>query len=237
MTDEPTTPPEPDPTEPPAAPQPSGDPNPPEDEEDASEGRTADSGDPDTEDVNDRERHPGPMVVARTDDGRVRLRDGRVIVLESTVVPPGGGVARRCQAIATRFDVDPTGAAAGQCTKPAKIPTDVCRSHGAATPQSLERARRMLIDAAPYVAERLVGLALDKRSKDADAIRAADSVLDRAALARQSNVQMDVAAARQSIAERLDSMGDGGPAALEGAESPGEGTDPHDEGSVESPAE
>ncbi|MGH3477629.1 MAG: hypothetical protein ACRDQD_12405, partial [Nocardioidaceae bacterium] len=144
----------------------------------------------------------------------VRLRDDRTIVLEATRPGPNGGVAARCQAIAARFDRDPSGALAGQCTHPSHRGSTVCASHGATAPQVVAAARRRLAEASGDVAERLVGLALDGKVKDGDTLRAIDSVLDRAGVPRATAIE--VGQTRSGIGERLDAL------ELGAAESPGE---------------
>lgn len=222
MTPEPTDPPSRDDTTPPADEQTPRQGTPAETEDDVSETLSEPPSDPaDDDEAMDRPRD-GALVIARS-EGRVRLRDNRVIVLEDTMSVPNGGVAARCQAIAGRFDVDPSGKAAGQCERAARRGFRVCPMHGAGPTQALARARRQLVEAAPMMVETLVGLALDGRTKDTDRLRAIDSALDRAALARQSDVRMDVGQIRQDITGRLDAIQEpSGPAAIEQAESPGE---------------
>jgi hypothetical protein len=56
----------------------------------------------------------------------------------------------------------------------------VCRIHGGAAPQVIAAAKLRLALAADAVAERLVKVALSKRTKDSDVIAAAKDLLDRA---------------------------------------------------------
>jgi hypothetical protein len=56
----------------------------------------------------------------------------------------------------------------------------VCRVHGGAAPQVVAAAKLRLALAADAVAERLVTIALSKRTRDSDVIAAAKDLLDRA---------------------------------------------------------
>lgn len=76
------------------------------------------------------------------------------------------------------------------CAKPSMNGGVACASHGGLTPQSLASAKARLLAAADSVVARLIGLALSPDVLDADAIKAINSILDRAGI--RAGVDIDI---------------------------------------------
>lgn len=76
------------------------------------------------------------------------------------------------------------------CMKPPMAGGIACASHGGMTPQSLSAAKERLLASADAVVGRLIGIALGRDTLDTDAIRAINSILDRAGI--RAGVDIDL---------------------------------------------
>lgn len=76
------------------------------------------------------------------------------------------------------------------CARVSSLGAVVCSAHGGLTPQSLQAAKTRLLLAAEPVVARLISIALDPSVLDADAIKAINSVLDRAGI--RAGVDIDL---------------------------------------------
>ena len=109
---------------------------------------------------------------------------------ETQMVGPG----RRCSAHSKTGE---------RCKNKAVPGANVCRFHGGAAPQVKRRAALRLLElvepAVATLAREMAGA-----DKSSDRQRAANSILDRAGIARSQ--QVDVGTANQMLAERLDAL-------------------------------
>lgn len=99
-----------------------------------------------------------------------------------------------------------------QCSSPSRQTGDrcgqiaipggtVCKWHGGGNPNVKARANLRLLDAVEPSLARLVKIVSNPKSRDSDAIRAGNSLLDRAGVVRRTDV--DPAAATALLVERL----------------------------------
>lgn len=93
-----------------------------------------------------------------------------------------------------------------QCRKWAMYGTTVCGTHGGRAPQSRAKAMQRLADAAPQIAERLIGLAQNKLKDGTKVgayaqVQAANSVLDRVGVTAPKDVTVTVKPFEAMLAE------------------------------------
>lgn len=104
--------------------------------------------------------------------------------------------------------VDITGAL---LTRPcAKTPIKggiVCTAHGGLTPQSLASAKQRLMAASDAVVGRLIGLALSPQTLDADAIKAINSILDRAGIRAGVDIDLKTPEWQEMLKEMFEKEG------------------------------
>lgn len=103
-------------------------------------------------------------------------------------------------------------AATSRTGKPCQFPPipggAVCRFHGGAAPQVRRKAMLRLLELVDPAVATMARIMVDTNAKDADRLRAAENVLDRAGLGRQVDV-VDLETAKDLLFERLLSLRDG----------------------------
>lgn len=98
----------------------------------------------------------------------------------------------RCHAHKTNGEPCPQWAMRGQ---------KVCRTHGGASPQAQRRARMRVIELLEPAVAVTARIMADNNAKDADRLRAAESILDRGGMPR--GVEVNVDEAREILRLRL----------------------------------
>lgn len=79
-----------------------------------------------------------------------------------------------------------------RCRLPSALGSNVCRSHGAAAPQTRAKAKRRLEQASDVLVQRLLQFALDGDVADNVALQAIRDALDRAGLGAKQAVEVSV---------------------------------------------
>jgi hypothetical protein len=79
-----------------------------------------------------------------------------------------------------------------RCRLPSALGSNVCRSHGAAAPQTRAKAKRRLDQASDVLVQRLLSFALDGDAPDNVALAAIRDALDRAGLGAKQAVEVGV---------------------------------------------
>lgn len=98
-----------------------------------------------------------------------------------------------------------------RCTRPAIPGGTVCRYHGGAAPQVQKKAALRLLELVDPAVATLARVMASPTAKDADKIRAAENVLDRAGVPRRIETT-DVEVAKALLIERLLALRDTIPA-------------------------
>lgn len=93
------------------------------------------------------------------------------------------------------------------CAKPPMKGGIACGSHGGLTPQSLTAAKTRLLAAADSVVARLITIALDPSVLDADAIKAINSILDRAGIRAGVDVDLKTPEWQEMLKEMFEKEG------------------------------
>lgn len=90
------------------------------------------------------------------------------------------------------------------CRKPALNGSNVCRTHGGAAKQTVNKARIRLQNAAFEMAKELLNMATDENVSDAVKLKAITEALDRGGLAVKSSVDVDISVKpHDAIFERI----------------------------------
>lgn len=138
---------------------------------------------------------------------------------------PGTGVERDAQ---NRALCGARTRSGDPCRSPAMTGQRRCRMHGGAAPQAKRKAALRLATLVDPAISTLASVMQSKSAKDADRLRAAEAILDRAGHPRASRVEgtVSVTDAREMLLERIMDMrarhpAEAAPAELEGV--------PHDE--------
>jgi hypothetical protein len=82
-----------------------------------------------------------------------------------------------------------------------------CASHGGLTPQSLAAAKARLLGAADAVVARLISIALGRETLDADAIKAINSILDRAGIRAGTEIDLKTPEWQDMLKEMFEKEG------------------------------
>lgn len=91
------------------------------------------------------------------------------------------------------------------CRQPAMDGGKRCRLHGSATPAAKRKARLKLLELVDPAIATLARIMVSPNAKDADKLRAAEAILDRAGHPRASRIEgrVSVEDARETLIERL----------------------------------
>ena len=91
--------------------------------------------------------------------------------------------------------------AGNQCGQNRILGTTVCGRHGGTSPQVQRKAKLRLMELVDPAITTVASVMVDRNARPADRLRAANSVLDRAGIVRQTD--FDAEAARALLVERL----------------------------------
>lgn len=91
-----------------------------------------------------------------------------------------------------------------RCRAPAMRGQSVCISHGGGAPSSRAAAQRRLATLVDPALDALYRILTSTKAKDADVLRAAENVFDRAGMPRRN--ELGVEAVRETLLERLEAM-------------------------------